>query len=42
MVPELDLIVVTGVASTDEATPDQQQPVIPIIEELIIPAAEQE
>ncbi|MEJ7838631.1 MAG: serine hydrolase [Thermomicrobiales bacterium] len=40
MVPELDLIVVTGVASTDEATPDQQQPVIPIIEELIIPAAE--
>lgn len=38
MVPDLDLVVVTGVAGTDVSRPDLQQPVMPIIEELVIPA----
>ena len=38
MVPGLDLAVVTAVAGTDASRPDLQQPVIPIIEDLIIPA----
>lgn len=39
VVPELDLVVVTGVAETDVNTPEEQQPVMPIIEEAIVPAA---
>lgn len=38
MVPELALAVVTAVAGTDDSRPDLQQPVIPLIEELIISA----
>jgi CubicO group peptidase (beta-lactamase class C family) len=37
MVPDLDLIVVTAVHGTHVDWPDLQQPVIPIIEDLIIP-----
>lgn len=39
MVPALDLLVATGVAGTDVNRPGEQQPVIPIIEDLIVPAA---
>jgi len=39
VVPDLDLVVTTAVAGTDASTPDEQQPVMPIIEELIVPAA---
>lgn len=39
VVPDLDLIVVTGVAGTDVNEPQNQQPVLPIIEDLIVPAA---
>lgn len=38
MVPDLNLIAVTGVAGTVVDRPDLQQPVIPIIEELVVPA----
>ena len=38
VVPDLDLVVVTGVAGTVVDRPDLQQPVIPIIEDLVIPA----
>ncbi|HLU37340.1 MAG TPA: serine hydrolase [Thermomicrobiales bacterium] len=38
MVPDLDLIAVTGVAGTVVDRPDLQQPVLPIIEDLIVPA----
>jgi CubicO group peptidase (beta-lactamase class C family) len=37
MVPDLDLVVVTGVAGTVVDRPDLQQPVMPIIEELVVP-----
>lgn len=39
VVPGLDLVVATAVAGTDVNVPDDQQPVMPIIEELIVPAA---
>lgn len=39
MVPALDLVVVTAVAGTVRERSDLQQPVIPIIEQLIIPIA---
>jgi CubicO group peptidase (beta-lactamase class C family) len=38
MVPDLDLVVVTGVAGTDVDRPDLQQRVFPLIEDLVIPA----
>ncbi len=38
VVPDLDLVVTTAVAGTDVNAPDDQQPVMPIIEELIVPA----
>jgi CubicO group peptidase (beta-lactamase class C family) len=37
IVPDLDLVAVTAVAGTDVERPDLQQPVIPIIEDLIVP-----
>lgn len=39
VVPDLDLVVTTAVAGTDVNAPENQQPVMPIIEELIVPAA---
>jgi CubicO group peptidase (beta-lactamase class C family) len=39
VVPDLDLVVVTGVAGTDVDRPDLQQRVLPIIEDVIIPLA---
>jgi CubicO group peptidase (beta-lactamase class C family) len=39
VVPDLDLVVATAVAGTDVDEPENQQPVLPIIEETIIPAA---
>ncbi|HEV2128984.1 MAG TPA: serine hydrolase [Thermomicrobiales bacterium] len=39
VVPDFNLVVVTGVASTDVNKPENQQPVLPIIEETIVPAA---
>jgi CubicO group peptidase (beta-lactamase class C family) len=39
VVPELDLVVVTAVAGTDVNRPGDQQPVIPIIEGLIVAAS---
>lgn len=39
MVPDLDLMVVTAVAGTDESRPDLQQRVLPVIEDVIVPAA---
>lgn len=39
MVPDLDLVVVTAVAGTDVNEPGNQQAVLPIIEDLIVPAA---
>ncbi len=39
VVPDLDLVVSTAVAGTDVNAPENQQPVIPIIEDLIVPAA---
>jgi CubicO group peptidase (beta-lactamase class C family) len=39
VVPELDLVIVTGVATTDARTPELQQDPRPIIEELIVGAA---
>jgi CubicO group peptidase (beta-lactamase class C family) len=38
MVPDLDLAVVTGVAGTVVDRPDLQQRVLPLIEDLVIPA----
>lgn len=39
VVPELDLVVAAGMAGADVNEPENSQPVLPIIEELIIPAA---
>jgi hypothetical protein len=39
VVPDLDLVVATAVTGTDIGEPENQQPVLPIIEETIIPAA---
>jgi CubicO group peptidase (beta-lactamase class C family) len=40
VVPEVDLIVVTAVASADATRPDLQQAVRPFVEQFIIPAAQ--
>jgi CubicO group peptidase (beta-lactamase class C family) len=39
VVPGLDLVVVTGVASTDASTPQNQQNVFPIVEQLVVQSA---
>ena len=39
VVPDLDLVVATGVVGTDVSEPENQQPVSQIIEGLIVPAA---
>ncbi len=39
VVPDLDLVVVTAFAGADALAPEQQQRPLPIIEELIVPAA---
>ncbi len=39
VVPDLDLVVATAVAGTDVDEPENQQPVLSIIEETIVPAA---